>query len=161
MELLRRVDQFFNTGFVGKFGRLDKERTGLFREEMEKASKALRDGGKEKSNAHVESKQSPQITMSAKGTKSSTSAKGSTGTTLPEDRILRRALCMLIAPRHGAIASLQAVQNCQAAQNLRIAQDLRTTQITVLFNRRRVRSIATALGAQTVEDEFEGLKVSA
>ena len=86
LELLDRVDRFFNTGFIGKLGGLDKRKTGFFREEREKVSKALRDGGKEQSNAHVESKQSPRNMMYAKCTRSSRIAKRPIGITLPEYR---------------------------------------------------------------------------
>jgi hypothetical protein len=42
MELLRRADRFFNSGFVGRFGRLNKEKAGWFWEEMDRVSRVLR-----------------------------------------------------------------------------------------------------------------------
>lgn len=41
VELLSRADQFFNTGMVSRYGRLNKEKTCLFRKEMDRVSASL------------------------------------------------------------------------------------------------------------------------
>ncbi|KAK4634484.1 hypothetical protein CLAFUW4_01050 [Fulvia fulva] len=40
LELLRRADKFFNDGFVGKHGRLNKGKTALFGQEIERMEEA-------------------------------------------------------------------------------------------------------------------------
>lgn len=41
LELLKRADRFFNEGFVGKHGRLSKEKTAQFRQEIERVEAKL------------------------------------------------------------------------------------------------------------------------